>query len=214
MVSTPDLQNCNFPAADVLAAWDQQSFQGHHSVVRSRTCWHHSHTIQGIVIHNNVFTCRKITLLVIVPGCYLQKCKLLKSVNHCEIRYKSLKITGMSFSSAKVPTGYSNKNRNNKKKTERDRGPLSPALSSASLWHKVASMEVTGRMLGEQKKNKWNKSWAEEANNLRKKLILIYSNHCWPNKLKFFSLVLILLVTLSIRTTIVKYCGLFFYYIS
>ena len=50
-----------------------------------------------------------------MPGCYLQLCKLLKSVNHCDIKYISVKISGMSFSSAEVPAGYSNKNRNDKK---------------------------------------------------------------------------------------------------
>ena len=50
-----------------------------------------------------------------MPGCYLQLCKLLKSVNHCDIKYVSVKISGMSFSSADVPAGYSNKNKNDKK---------------------------------------------------------------------------------------------------
>ena len=51
-----------------------------------------------------------------MPGCYLQLCKLLKSVNHCDIKYVSVEISGMSFSSAEVPAGYSNKNRNDKKR--------------------------------------------------------------------------------------------------
>ena len=42
------------------------------------------------------------------------------------------------------------------------------SLILTSLWHKVASMKVTRRLLGEHKKNKGNKSWAEEAKNLRK----------------------------------------------
>ena len=108
-----------------------------------------------------------------MPGCYLQLCKLLKSVNHCDVKYVSVKISGMSFSSADVPAGYSNKNRNNKKIKVKGQGPIVPStiavlLSSASLRHKVASMKVTRRLLGEHKKNKGNKSWAEEAKNLRK----------------------------------------------
>lgn len=51
-----------------------------------------------------------------MPGCYLQLCKLLKSVNHCDIKYVSVKISGMSFSSAELPAGYSNKTRNDKKR--------------------------------------------------------------------------------------------------
>ena len=41
-------------------------------------------------------------------------------------------------------------------------------ISSASIRREVAPMEVTTRMLGEHKKNKWYKSWAEKAKNLRK----------------------------------------------
>ena len=97
-----------------------------------------------------------------MPGCYLQLCKLLKSVNHCDVKYVSVKISGMSFSSAEVPAGYSNKTRNDKKKVK-GQGPIVPStiavvLSSASLRHKVASMKVTRRLLGEHKKNKGNKS--------------------------------------------------------
>ena len=51
-----------------------------------------------------------------MPGCYLQLCKLLKSVNHCDIKCVSVKISGMSFSSAELPAGYSNKTRNDKKR--------------------------------------------------------------------------------------------------
>ena len=51
-----------------------------------------------------------------MPGCYLQLCKLLKSVNHCDIKYVSVKISGMSFSSAEVPARYFNKNRNDNKR--------------------------------------------------------------------------------------------------
>ena len=51
-----------------------------------------------------------------MPGCYLQLRKVSKSVNHCDIKYVSVKISGMSFSSAEVPAGYSNKNRNDKKR--------------------------------------------------------------------------------------------------
>ena len=96
-----------------------------------------------------------------MPGCYLQLCKLLKSVNHCDIKYVSVKISGMSFSSAEVPAGYSNKNRNDKK--GKRTGAHRPqhdccSLILTSLRHKVASMKVTRRLLGEHKKNKGNKS--------------------------------------------------------
>ena len=63
-----------------------------------------------------LYKVQKKTLHVLMPGCYLQLCQLLKSVNHCDIKYVSVKISGMSFSSAEVPAGYSNKNRNDKKR--------------------------------------------------------------------------------------------------